>query len=145
MLSDSYVYQTPGGTYTLEQYIACKSDSVVSYHNLSFVDEYNNIAYDTYNVLSDYVEDIQREYCVSVVLSDDELYRYMYRPKLLCYDIYGNGELAFIIMLINDMCDVKKFKKKKIFMPRKEKMSELTRYLFNANKRVISTYNNKSK
>lgn len=145
MLSDSYSYQTPGNTYTLEQYISCKSDSTISYHNLSFIDKYDNIEYDTYNVLSDYIEDIQKDYCVTVVLSDDELYKYMYRPKLLCYDIYGNGELAFIIMLINDICDVKKFKKRTIYMPRKENMSELTRYLFNANKKVISAYNNKSK
>lgn len=143
MVSLSYDYQKPNLTYTLDQYIACKSSDTMCYHNLSFVDVYNNIAYDTYNVLSDYVSEIKSEYCVQVILSDDEALKYMYRPKLLCFDIYGNTELAFIILIINDMCNVKEFVKKKLYMPRKADMSELIKYLINANSSAIATYNNK--
>ena len=144
MDSPYYEYQKPQNTYTLDQYIACKSDTTMCYHNLSFVDKHGNINYDTYNVLSDYIDEIRNEYCVTVELSKDELNAYKYRPKLLCYDIYGNGELAFIILIINDMCNVKDFKKKKILMPKKATMTEMIRYLFNANRSSISTYNKKN-
>ena len=68
----------------------------------------------------------------------------MYRPKLLCYDTYNNTELAFIILLLNDMCNIKDFKKKKLYMPRKGTMAELIRYLFNANRNVLKYYNKKN-
>lgn len=143
MANVSYNYQKPNLTYTLDQYIACGSDSVMCYHNLSFIDIHDNIAYDTYNVLSDYIDEIRDEYCVKIVLNDEQMEKYKYRPKLLCWDIYGNGELAFIIMLVNDMCNVKSFKKKKIYMPRKSSMTQLVKYLFNANRSVIQSYNKK--
>lgn len=143
-MNTSYEYQKPQFTYTLDQYIACQSDDTMCYHNLSFIDINGKIEYDTYNVLSDYIDELREEYCLSVVLTDDQLNKYKYRPKLLCYDIYGNGELAFIIMIINDMCNVKDFSKKKILMPKKNTMVQLIKYLFNANKSAIQTYNKKN-
>lgn len=139
----TYEYQKPHRTYTLEQFQSCKSDTVMCYHNLSFVDTHNNISYDTYNVLSDYLDEI-RDYCVTIALTDDQMVRYMYRPKLLCWEIYGNTELAFIILLINDMCSIKQFKKNKILMPRKDDMNTISKYLYNANRLVIKKYNKKN-
>ena len=136
----SYEYQKPQNTWSLDQFISCKSDIVMSYHNLSFTDRNGDILYDTYNVISDYIDEI-REYCVKVVLDDKQFFRYKYRPKLLCYEIYGNGELAFIIMIINDMCSFKDFTKKKLFMPKREDMKKIIQYLFNANKFNIDKYN----
>ena len=99
------------------------------------------IIYDTYNALTDYIDEIRNEYCLKVVLNDKQMEKYKYRPKLLCYDIYGNGELAFIILLVNDMSSVKEFTKKSLLMPTKEQMSNLTKYLFNANRSAIQLYN----
>ena len=39
MAALDYVYQDPQETYTIEQYIACQSDEVINYKNLSFVDK----------------------------------------------------------------------------------------------------------
>lgn len=136
----SYEYQKPQNTWSLDQFISCKSDTTMSYHNLSFTDRNGDILYDTYNVISDYIDEI-REYCVKVVLDDKQFFRYKYRPKLLCYEIYGNGELAFIIMIINDICSFKDFTKKKLFMPKREDMKKIIQYLFNANKFNIDKYN----
>lgn len=138
-----YSYQQPQYTYTLEQFAACTSTDTMSYHNLSFVDTHDGIKFDTYNVTTDYIDEIRDEYCVTVSLTDKELDKYKYRPKLLCYKIYGNGELAFLILLINDMCSVKEFTKKKLLMPKKQTMKNLVKYLYNANRAAIQTYNNK--
>lgn len=143
-MNTSYSYQKPQNTYTIDQFNSCGSDTVMSYHNLSFVDINNDIAYDTYNVFSDYIDEIRDEYCILVTLTDAQMDKYIYRPKLLCYDIYNNTELAFIILLLNDMCNIKDFKKKKLYMPRKNNMAELIRYLFNANRSALKQYNKKN-
>ena len=145
-----YQYNRPHTTYTIDLFIACQSSTEISYNNLSFVDKveypYMNevIHYPTYNILSDYIEEIRENYCVNVSLSDEDMYRYMYRPKLLCYEIYGKTELAFMILLINDMASFKQFNKKRLLMPTKVRMSELCKYLYNSNYQVISKYNQKN-
>lgn len=144
----SYQYNKPSLTYTIEQFIACQSDTEMSYNSLSFIDSINysfmneKINYSTYNAVSDYLKEIRDEFCLRVELNEKELTKYMYRPKLLCHDIYGNGELAFIILLINDMYCVKQFTKSSLLLPTKENMVQLCKYLFNANKKAIQNYNN---
>lgn len=135
----------PQDTYTLDDFIACQSDTTICYNNLSYIDEYDNMKYNIYNVISDYTYEIINEHSLPIVLTDDEMQKYKYSPKLLCYDIYGNGELAFIIMIINDIYDQKDFTKKQLWMPTKDKMSIITKYIYNTNKTSISTYNNKNK
>lgn len=151
MAISNYVYQKSYETYTIDQYISCQSESEMCYNNISFIDtivypELNEkIDYATHNVLSDYIDELRDEYCVKVVLSDEELERYIYRPKLLCHDIYGNGELAFIILFINDLYSVKQFKKKNLLMPRKEVMALICNYIFNSDRNAINTYNQTNK
>lgn len=144
MISASYDYQKPNFTSTIDQYISCKSSDNMCYHKLSFIDKHGDIEYDTYNVLSDYIDEIKDEYCVVVKLSNDEMAKYKYRPKLLCFDIYGSTELAFIILIINDMSSVKQFTKNTLYMPRRDIMQELIRYLINANNSAINAYNSKN-
>ena len=109
----SYSYQKPETTYTLDQFIACQSDTNFCYNNLSFIDQIDNIKFNIYNVVSDYKDEIVDKYCVDVEFTDEQLTKYKYRPKLLCYDIYGNQELYYLILIINDICSVKDFSKKK--------------------------------
>lgn len=141
LISRSYDYQKPDTTYTLSQYIACQSDETFCYNNLSFIDQIDNIKYNTYNVASDYIDELISEYCVTVQLSDDEFTRYKYRPKLLAYDIYGSQELYYLILIVNDMCSVKDFVKKKIHLPTKNNMSAITSAIMNSNKSDIDKYN----
>lgn len=145
MTSSIFNYQKPQNTFTIEQFINCQSDTNVCYNNLSFIDQYDNIKYNTYNVLSDYIDEIREDYCVKIKLDDTQMLRYKYRPKLLCYDIYGSAELAFIIMIINDICDVKQFTKNGLLMPSKDNMNLITKYIYNSNKNSIAIYNEKNK
>lgn len=140
-----YNYNKPQNTYTIDQFIQCQSDTNVCYNNLSFIDQRNSIKYNTYNVLSDYLDEIKENYCLKIKLDKDNMFKYKYRPKLLCYDIYGEGELAFIIMIINDICDVKEFTKDTLLMPTIENMQLITKRLYNANKNDIEVYNEKNK
>ena len=140
-----YNYNKPQNTYTIDQFIQCQSDTNVCYNNLSFIDQRNSIKYNTYNVLSDYIDEIRENYCMTIKLDSDQLFKYMYKPKLLCNDIYGNGELAFIILEINDICSIKEFNKEILLMPTKENMNLITSRIFNSDKNDIKIYNEKNK
>lgn len=140
-----YDYIKSEDTYTLDQYIECQSDDNACYNNLSFIDEHDGIRFNTYNVLSDYIDEIRENYCMTIKLNTDQLFKYMYKPKLLCHDIYGNGELAFIIMEINDICNIKEFTKDTLLMPTKDNMNLITSRIFNSDKDDIKIYNEKNK
>lgn len=145
-LLSTYSYQQAGNTYTIDQFIACQSDTMICYNNLSFIDhdDDHNIDYNTWNVTSDYIEEI-KEQCETIVLTDDQLAKYKYRPKLLCYDIYSNGELFFILLLINDMYSAKQFTRNKLLMPKKTVMNDIVKQLYNSNKTAIQEYANTNK
>lgn len=140
-MSYTYDYQKPELTYTLDQFIACQSDTNFCYNNLSFIDQIDNIKYNIYNVASDYIDEIITNYCVNVELTDDNLSKYKYRPKLLCYDLYGSQELYYLILIINDICSVKDFTKNKLVLPTKVNIPIITRAIMNANRSDIQKYN----
>ena len=141
LMEYTYDYQKPELTYTLDQFIACQSDTTFCYNNLSFIDQIDNIKYNIYNVASDYIDEIIENYCKTIVLSDDELAKYKYRPKLLCYDIYGSQELYYLILILNDICSVKDFTKNKLILPTKDNMPVITKAIMNANRADIQKYN----
>lgn len=131
----------PQNTVTIEEFIESGTGITISYPNLSFVDKMSNDTWvSVHNVISDYIDEL-RTACVNVALTQDQQQMYLYKPKLLCYDIYGNPELYFIILLINDMADVKEFTKSTIKMLRKNNMSELLTLIYNAEKAAIDDYN----
>ena len=137
----TYDYQKPESTYTLDQFISCQSDSNFCYNNLSFIDQIDNIKYNIYNVASDYIDEIVSNYCVTVILTDDQLSKYKYRPKLLCYDLYGSQELYYLILIINDICSIKDFTKNTLKLPTKVNMPVITKAIMNSNRSDIQKYN----
>ena len=140
MINYAYEYQKPNNTATLDQYIACQSNTSICHANLCYTELVKNIKLPIYDVVHNYMREIRDEFVSSVALSDEEFEKYKYRPKLLCYDIYGNGELAFIILLINDMYSVKQFTSKKLKLPTKEMMDNLVKYIYNSDKTYIDEY-----
>lgn len=133
----------PRDTITIEQFIESGRGTTINYFNLSMVDQMVNSTWvSVLNVVNDYITEL-RNACVNVELSQKEQFKYFYKPKLLCYDIYGNPELYFIILLINDMADVKEFTKARLKMPKKDHMATLASLIYNAEKSSIDSYNSK--
>lgn len=133
----------PENTTTIEELIDSGKGITISYFNLSFLDMVNNGTWvSVLNVISDYITELN-SVSVNVELTQEQQQVYFYKPKLLCSDIYGNPELYFIILLMNDMADVKEFCKTKIKMLKKDHMSTLLTYIYNAEKSYISSYNSK--
>lgn len=133
----------PDKTITVEEFINSGKNVTIDYINFSFLSRLQNgTVVSVLNVVNDYIEEL-RNACVTVELTQAQQYAYFYKPKLLCYDIYGSPELYYVILLINDMADVKEFTKPRIKMLRKEHMSMLMSYIYNAEYKAINAYNDK--
>lgn len=131
----------PANTTTIEDFIKAGKNVSLTYKDFSFLETMSNkTKVSVYDTVNDYIQEL-RNAAVSVQLSDDEYRKYCYKPKLLCYDIYGNPELYFIILLINDIADVKEFNRRTFMMLSREYMSILTSYIYNSEYRAIKEYN----
>lgn len=130
----------PKDTYTIEQFIEAGTGNPITYSKLSMIEYYNEIKFPIFNVIQDYMEEMKLA-TVTVTLNDKEHIKYMYKPKLLAYDIYGNPELYFIILALNNMCSVKDFDIKKIKLLKTEILNEFITYIYNAEKKAIEIYN----
>ena len=94
-------------TYTLADFIASGKMNTVDYDQFSYKDLVSNgTEVSILNVINDYMREI-KDVAVKVELSTQEYLKYRYKPKLLCRDVYGNGEVYYVIMLLNGRIDVK--------------------------------------
>lgn len=133
----------PQNTTTIEEFIESGKGISITYPTLSFLDTMSNrTQVSVLNVINDYLPELKNA-CITVELSKEEQNAYFYKPKLLCYDVYGNPELYFIILLLNDMADVKEFTKSNILMLKKSHMSMALSQIYNAEKEAINNYNSK--
>ena len=82
--------------------------------------------------------------CKTVTLTDKEYYTYRFRPKLLANYLYGNGELYFIILLLNDIWSVKDFDFKTIKLIPKTQLSDVLSKINESEKDFIDLYNSSS-
>ena len=103
-------------------------------------DSNTNIEYDVFNVLSDYMNEL-KDMAKVVTLSDSEYYTYRFKPKLLAKYLYGNTELYFIILWLNDMWSVKDFDLRKIKLIKNTDLAEALSKINASEKAFIKAYN----
>lgn len=131
----------PENTYTVEQFISAGKLTSVSYDKFSYRDRVSNgTQVAVLNIIDDYFDEIKDQE-VNVRLSKEEYRKYRFKPKLLCYDIYGNGELYWIILRLNGMIDVKEFDTTTLKMLPVEAMSTLLTQIYNAEYKWMDLYN----
>ena len=102
----------PQKTYTLKQFVNCKDADHMTYNRYSILErslENESIIYAIDNIIYTYMGELKEKR--QTVTVDDPLDRlkYMYKPKLLAYDLYGSTELFFVILALNGMCSLKEF------------------------------------
>lgn len=129
-------------TFTVEQFIATNSNSNINYEKLSLIEKMDNVYTITYNLLNDYKDDLDKV-AITINLNDDEYTKYAYKPKLLAYDVYGNVELYFIILFINNICNVKEFNNRKIKMIKKDDLHNILSIIINSEADILRKNRNK--
>lgn len=129
-------------SFTLDQFADSKSSNDISYYSMSLLekDPNTNIEYDVFNVVSDYMNELKKM-SHSVTLSETEYYTYRFKPKLLAKYLYGNTELYFIILWLNDMWSVKDFNLRTIKLIKNTELSEALSKINASEKSFIKAYN----
>ena len=128
-------------TYTLADFIASGKMNTVDYDQFSYKDLVSNgTEVSILNVVNDYMREI-KDVAVKVELSTQEYLKYRYKPKLLCRDVYGNGEVYYVIMLLNGRIDIKDFDVHELLMLRKADMNTLLTQIYNAEYKWMQEYN----
>lgn len=128
---------------TFSEFIAAGSSStVISYPKLVFTEKNGDILYVVHSVLEDYLYELKKA-SEEIVFSQSNITKYQYNPKRLASDIYGSTELYYIILRINDMCDVKQFdlSSGKLMMLTTDNMATMLNSIYSAEKDDMQTYN----
>ena len=128
-------------TYTLDQFIQAGRMTTVSYNRFSYREAISNgTIVSIINVINDYMDEIQ-ENAVNVELDREQYRKYRMKPKLLCFDVYGNTEVYWVIMLMNGIIDVKEFDMKVLKMLRVDDMETLLTNIYNSEYKWMNQYN----
>lgn len=101
----------PQETYTISQFISAKDSDDMTYSNYAIFERslaHPELIYAIDNVIYTYLDEL-KSLCKTVKVTLHEKVKYMYRPKLLSYDIYGSTELYFVLLALNGKCNLKEF------------------------------------
>lgn len=129
-------------SFTLDQFADSKSSNDVSYYSMSLLekDPQNNIEYEVFNVVSDYMNEL-KAMVSEVTLTEAEYYTYRFKPKLLAHYLYGNSELYFIILWLNDIWSAKDFDFKTIKLIKNSDLANAMSSINSSEKSFIKSYN----
>lgn len=113
-----------------------------SYPKLVFTERNGNILYVVHSVIEDYLWELKQA-AEEITFSQSNIMKYRYNPKRLASDIYGSTELYYILMRINDMCDIKQFDLASgtLNMLTVDNMSKMLNSIYSAEKADMATYN----
>lgn len=130
-------------TYTIEQFKSFYGNDKLNYENFCIKEKESEENFIAHNVIDDYLPELEK--LVKVVeFSDEEYIKYIYKPKLLAYDIYGSTELFFIIMKLNGICSIRDFDMRKIKLLPLRPVNVLTTVLsaiYNNESNTLAKYN----
>lgn len=132
-------------TPTLEDFVDSKTSSSISYQTFSLVemldyDENIQIEFPAYSVINDYYDELKR-LSVTIELTEEQYRMYRFRPKLLADYLYSNGELSFIILMLNELVSAKDFDLRQVRLISKSNLNEVLTLIRSAESNFIKEYN----
>lgn len=132
----------PELTYTVEDFMRLCATNKVIFNNFAYKDLMSNgTQVAVLDTIDDYMPEIRDE-SVLVKLTPELYRKYRYKPKLLCFDIYGNTEVYFVILLLNGIIDMKEFDMDVVRMLPVNSMNSLLSNIYNAESEWMDRYNN---
>ena len=120
----------PALTYNLDDFIGMRLSDDKTYYNFSLLEKEDKILHVDHDLIDEYMEFLKT---VDVPLNRSQYNRYLYRPDLLAYDLYGSTQLDFIILLMNDMVDPKEFCRRTVSLAYASDLSEFLDQVFMVN------------
>lgn len=136
--------RVPSEAHTISEFIQVgnQNRAKIGYSDLSYIENRDGMEYVVKNIMEDYIYEFKR-YSKEIRLSDEEKYKYRYNPKKLAYDLYGSTRVYYVILLMNDMCDVHQFnlKNKKLLLLSPEQLSNFLSSIYKSDQNSIAKYN----
>ena len=143
-MASNYTTGDPRVAHTFSEFmLSGRENSVISYDKLCFKEFHDNAHFVVKNVLDDYLWELKNG-AKKCKLNDEEFRKYQYIPKRLCSDLYGTTEVYYVILAINNMCDIKDFNSKIIYLLPKDTMNYCLSKIYTAEKDSIAMYNNRN-
>lgn len=132
-------------TPTLEDFVDSKTSSSISYQTFSLIEliDYDkdiHIEFPAYSVINDYYDELKR-LSVTIELTEEQYRMYRYKPKLLADYLYSNGELSFIILMLNELVSAKDFDLRQVRLISKSNLNEILTLIRSAEREFIKEYN----
>lgn len=116
----------------------------IDYNTYSFAISIENaITVPFQNVLTTTYADELKALAIDITLTNEEYYKYRFRPKLLAYNIYNYSELFYIINFINGIYNIKDFNFRTVKLIPKTNLFSMLSYVLQADASNISDFNNK--
>lgn len=125
----------PANTHTIQDFISIGSSVDITNYKTSILERIGNIEYPVHNILNDYLDELN-QLAVTVTLTDAEFKRFQFEPKLLSYHIYGYTDFYFILMILNNICDVKDFNFRRVKVLKKQDLNIINR-IINAESKLL--------
>lgn len=131
-------------THTLSEFIAISNAITDNFSHRTFcmMETRDGIEYAVYNVLDDYLTELKQQ-ALTIKLTDKEKDTYIYNPKLLSYKIYNTTLWYYIILRLNNLCNVHEFtiSSGKLLLIPLNKLKILLSTIINSNSKSIKQYN----
>ena len=136
--------KVPSDAHTISEFIKVgeQNKAKIGYPDLSYIEKRDGMEFVVKNTIDDYLWEFKRN-AVKVVLNSDEVLEYRYNPKKLAYKLYGSTRVYYVILLMNDMCDVHQFslKKNTLLLLTPTQLSEYLSSIYKADCKNIAAFN----
>lgn len=131
-------------THTLQEFMSFSNSTPDKFDYKSFcmIERRDGVEYPIHNVIDDYLDELKAA-ALSITLTSKEKDTYMYNPKLLSYKIYGTTLWYYVILRLNNICNVHDFNisKGKLLLIPSGKLKDILATIYNSNSSSINTYN----
>lgn len=131
-------------SHTLSEFIDIGNNNhEINYLDITFNENRDGLEFVVKVLLDDYVDDLL-DMTVDVDVTSEEVQRYKYNPKMLSYDLYGSTAFFYVILRLNNLCNIHDFdiSSKKLKLLPKTIMSKVVSLIYSDNKNAIATFNN---
>lgn len=124
-------------TVRISDFVNSKDPNELGFHSFDIEDvSMDGTSFMSKNLIRDYLDDLDDLY-YTLYFSEDELFKYKYRPRLLAHKLYGNPNYYYMILLVNNMCDEKQFDRKAINILKPADMFNVISAIYNSNTELI--------
>ena len=131
-------------THTLSEFIDIGNNNhEINYIDITFNENRDGLEFVVKVLLDDYVDDLL-DMTVDVDVTSEEVQKYKYNPKMLSYDLYGSTAFFYVILRLNNLCNIHDFdiSSKKLKLLPKTIMSKVVSLIYSDNKNATDAFNN---